>query len=351
MKKRLFLIIGLFMILLPISVFARVYDVDMDVTLNKNYNASHFSVGGNIKQTENSNIDGINVMIGEKINAEGSSAYGLFIGQDIYLSEKLDKDLFLLGDDINISNDSVLPRDVYIMGNDIKINSDIGGNLRLGASKIDLSGVKVNGNVTLYADNIVFDKDTVISGTLKYVDNAKVEGLDLASIETVKTIAAKEIKETTIKDKVNYFASSFIMNYITMLVFILVFKKFREKLEKKDYKKLDYGKRLGQGAIILFLVPLASIFAIFTVVLMPVSLITLALYMIAVYVSTYIVSYKVGDVVSEYTKVKNPYLNGLIGLLIYKVLSIIPFIGSFISLFAILIGLGIIYSYIKTSEI
>ena len=351
MKKRLLFILGLFMILLPVSVFAKVYDVDMDVVLNKNYNASHFTVGGDIKQTENSSIDGINVLVGEKINAEGASTYGVFIGQDVYLSEKIEKDLFLLGQDINISSDSILPRDVYIMGDDIKINADVGGDLRLGGNKIDLSGIKVNGNATLYAESIILDKDTVISGTLKYMENARVEGLKEASVETVKKVAAKEIKETTIKDKVNYFASSFIMNYITMLVFILVFKKFREKLEKKDYKKLDYGKRLGQGAVILFLVPLACIFAIFTVVLMPVSLITLALYIIGVYVSTYVASYKVGDVVSDYTKVKNPYLNGLIGLLIYKVLCIIPFIGSIVSLFAIIIGLGIVYNYIKTKEI
>ncbi len=72
---------------------------------------------------------------------------------------------------------------------------------------------------------------------------------------------------------------------------------------------------------------------------------------IALYISTLVVSYKVGLVLGDKLKIKSDYAAAFIGIIVVYILKVIPVVGSFVSTIAILAGLGIIYDYVTTKKI
>ena len=111
-----------------------------------------------------------------------------------------------------------------------------------------------------------------------------------------------------------------------------------------DSKKGNLWLNLGWGAIILFLTPIAAIVICFTVIGIPLGLITLALYGIALYLSQIPVALCIGRTIikrSRETESKSMQVGAFAaGLAILAVLRAIPFIGFFIWLAAALFGLG-----------
>ena len=101
---------------------------------------------------------------------------------------------------------------------------------------------------------------------------------------------------------------------------------------------------LGWGAVILFATPIAAIMVCFTVVGIPIGLIALALYGIAVYLSQIPVALLIGRlIIRRSTEVESKgLLVGVLalGLVILIILRLIPFLGFWIGLATALFGLG-----------
>ena len=104
------------------------------------------------------------------------------------------------------------------------------------------------------------------------------------------------------------------------------------------------GTCLGWGAIVLIATPIAATIVLITVIGMSVSLITLILFGIAIYLSQIPVSLFIGRwIIGYFSKAEGQAVlvgSLALGLVILRLLRIIPFIGYFISLVAILLGLG-----------
>lgn len=353
MKKKFLVLISALLLTFSIgTVNAKgVVEADDSLNLKGTYESSKFVFGNDIQSS--ADIDGIGLIAGNSITTNGTVSYGLFAGNSLYINDVVEKDLFVAGNSINIGSSAVLSRDVYLAGNSVKINTTVGRNLRVTASSVDLKGVTINGNVYIAAESIELDGETVITGKLKYNENAEVTGLEEATIEKTETYEETEyVSEVTLVDYFVSFVYRIVTLFIVVVILFSLFPKTKDMIDKFKVDAGTIGRRGLTGLVCLLLIPIIAIITIFSVILLPISMIALALYCISVYIATPIVSYIIGkEIMEKLFKKKVHYLYYvLFGIFVVELVELIPFIGGWIAFVIMLVGLGIIFNLFKNKE-
>ena len=349
MKKK---ILSLLLIVCTFFVFSNVYALEVfeageSVITEGEYDSSRLVAGNRVDKK--SNVDGISFVAGNEVILEGSSTYGLFAGNTLSVKERIEKDLFIAGNGINILEDAVIGRDAYVAGNAVKVSGTIERNLNVGCMSINLSGATIKGDAYIDADIIALDETTVITGKLTYNEDAGISGLDKANVGSSKAKKMhQEREEFTPINPIYMFILSIISSYLVMLVVLGLVPNAKERINDLKYDGNTIFKYLVSGLGVLFLVPFIVLLAVFTIILTPLSLITLAVYAVSVYLASLISSYVVGNILStKVFKVDNMYLSLAIGIVLVRFLKLIPILGDFVTLICLLFGLGLIFYYIK----
>ena len=342
LKHSLFLLLVL---CLPIIVQAKVIESDDNINLEGEHNSSKLVFGNEI--SSNASVDGIFISFGNQVKTEGNISYGAYAGNDITIKDNVEKDLFIAGNSITIDHEAKIARDAFIAGNIVSINTDIGRNLRIAASSVDLSDITIKGNVTIYADEITFNENTTIVGSLTYYENSIIEGLNEDNIGKINIKEANTL-EFSLSDVILNAVIRLARNYITMLALLLLFVKLQKAILKQKVSIEAVGYDLLKGFGVLVLVPCLALVTIFSSLLFSLSLIAIVLYVIAIYLSTLISAYVIGNQIWKHTKRNsNIYLELLVGLVIVEALSYIPIISFFVQFGCLLFGLGRIYNIFK----
>ena len=132
------------------------------------------------------------------------------------------------------------------------------------------------------------------------------------------------------------------------LVLVFVGKNITSKvLDKLEDKPL---KMLIPGLILMFVLPPIAIVLMFTIIGIPLALIILVWWLVMMYLARIIAAILVGQLILKNLNKKNKDKIKLIwslilGVIICWLLFAIPFVGWIISLIAIWLGLGSIWTY------
>lgn len=298
--------------------------------------------------TNHAKVDGITFIAGNNLTLEGSSPYAFYAGNVITIREKIEKDMFVAGNLITVDTDAIIGRDLYIAGNDVTIKTNIGRDLRIGASSVDLSNITINGDAYVDATTIIMNEKTVITGTLSYLENAKVTGLDIASIGDKKVTTSKELNaEVNYMSKVYSFIFSVISGFVAVAIIFYLIPKSLTKLNKLKIEVNDTFKSLGIGLLFLVFAPLLLLSLLITGYLSTVALFGICVYILIIYLSTFIAAYIVGKKLLDITmKDVNPYLALACGIIIVKLIKLVPYLGGICGLIIMLYGLGLICRFI-----
>ena len=352
MKKKIFGF--LFALVISFLALNSVYAVEVaqageTVLEEGEYNSTRFVAGNRV--TSKATIDGISFVAGNDVTLEGNSVYGFYAGNIVNVSGNIQKDLFVAGNNITINANSVIGRDAYIAGNNVVIKTNIARDLRAAGSIVDLSGITVGGDAYIDSDNVILDANTVITGKLSYLKDTNVKGLNEAKIGSLDVREAEAINiEYNFKTQVKDFIFSFIAAFIVLVVLFYLVPRSREKLSNLELSFGSVAKTVGIGLLVLILVPILAIIVLFTGFLFPISLITLAIYAISIYLAILISYYVVGNLLL--TKIfnnDNKYLAILCGVLVVKLIVLIPYVGGLIEAICLFYGLGLIYKFIKSN--
>ena len=323
-----------------------------DATSEGTYASSKFVFGNNVNV--NSEVDGITIAAGNMLNTKGASEFGGYAGNTLSINTKVDKDLFAAGNSINVGSDAVIGRDAYIVGNSVKINSNIGGTLRVSAVSLDLSGITIEGNLYAEAGTITMDKDTFVKGNFEYNDDAVLDGVDAATINGERKASksdALEIEPITFGDRVYSFGISAIAAFLVMVVLFKVLPNSKKRLDDTKIDASSILSSLLNGLVVLIVLPIVACIALITGIFTPLALIALALYATCVYLASIVTSYFVGrEVLKRVFKQDNVYIELCVGILLVRLLSLIPYVGELIALFALLYGLGTLYKLLTKKE-
>lgn len=347
MKKKILFILMLLVAFIPV-VSAKVVEADDKLKLTGEYDSTKVIFGNDVNI--DADIDGIGMMFGNSLTTMSNVEYGVYFGNQIHIGDEVEKDLFVFGNLVTINGDAVITRDGFIFANTLTLQTNVGRDIHIYASKVNLSGVTILGNATIYAEEIVFDETTNVMGTLKYYDDTKLIGMNKGNMGNLETVEHKEAVVTT-SELVKKWFINLGMNVITLFVILLVFPKIKGTLN--DFT-VGADKVILTGAIGLFalvLVPIVSFFALICEFTMPLSLILLALYFMAMYVGWLYASYVIGRKVWSLCKQKeNMFIEGILGLFVTELLALIPSLGGVLAFLLFVFGIGLfLYQFKKIS--
>ena len=342
MKKKVFSLIAILaVVFMPFAVKAddNYFNAGDNISSNGEYNHSYFEAGNNIKS--NAKVNGISFIAGNSINVKGKSEYAFVAGESLDIESVIEKDAFIAGNNIKISKDANILRDAYIGGNNIKISSNINGNLFVGGSVVELDNIVINGDIHVACNTLNITDKVTVMGTVYINEDAQInnkENLESSNIETYITEDKIEFKV-----KASDFIISILATIFTGIVLSVVIPKLFKKLDY-EINPEDVCKKTLFGIATLLVIPMLAILSFAVVVGISVGVIALLLYVVSLMLSTIFTSAIVGHnlYVNLLKQKDNIYASIVIGVIVIKVLELVPVIGSLVSILVFFYGLGVI---------
>lgn len=340
-------------------------------------------VGNTVSEVENSNIeteleDGImpiseNEEITEytqgdvcKIDKQATISdltYGdLYIISEkaIISSDKIEGNAFIIADEVEISGN--ISGYAYIIADKIKISGSITGayiiaddveidesasiltDIKAISKEFNLSGI-IYRNLSIISNNITIERNSSnlnIFGSLNYAGNLNADE-ELIMGEIIKY----ELPEKQVNPKAETIEkiTNFVTKMITSLVIIaLIIYIFNDKCKYKDIGATEYIKDIVLGFLLLILVPIIAIGVMFTIIGIPIAMLAILFYCLALYIALPVSSIKIANIILKQnsdSKVKKTLVAFVVSI-VFEVLTYVPVIGGIIRFLAILLGFEII---------
>ena len=348
MKKKIYLLLILLLTLVCAPVQAKGdngFYADDDVILSYNrIDTTTFAAGNNVDVS--SEIDGASFIAGNNLTISSTQDYIFAAGNNLDIQNARAKDAFLAGSSIKIKDSAI--RDLYAMGETVRIDSDISRNAYLGGSKVIINAT-IDGDVTIAADEIVIGENAVIAGTLKYPEDASINIASTAQVSSQETYESTDVNiQLNFVDTIWDRTLSFLSILLIALILLALNKKVFKNIEKIEKSVPEVLKNLALGFAFLIVVPIVAFLAIITIIGLPLSIISLLVYGMLIYLSVIPTAYYFGNWILK-DKISNPYLLLTVSLLAIYILKLIPVIGGFTTFISLLIGLGIYVKLIKNN--
>lgn len=316
-------------------------------------------------------------------------------------------DVYLTGDNITI--DYIIDGNLFVIANNVTINSQIGGdaficaksltigeegyvfsNLFTVCSSLDIKGIvydtyaiskditttgyiyrdfkticdtfnvfgTIGRNAYVNCSNIIFTQNNenvansqgLITGNLNYSSTNE--------ISIPKSSVNGEInfeKTTNIRNIQTYLISLGSTLALTIVIWLLLLWLAPKFLEKADNILLTKNmlKVVGFGLLSLIILPIISIILLFIGITVNISLLLTFIYMILMCISCSIFTITLNNFICKKLKItKKAIIFGILvatGIVLWG-LSLIPYLGQIISFICIILGLGIIITYLISKK-
>ncbi|MCK5592900.1 polymer-forming cytoskeletal protein [Candidatus Bathyarchaeota archaeon] len=316
------------------------------VTIDGTINGDLWAAGSKI--IVNGIVTGSVMAVGQTIDINGDVGHVVRVaGTTISIRGNVDGDLMVAGGDVNIASTAEVKGDVLLGAGNVRIDGLIEGDIKGGGGEVTISN-GVEGDVELKVESLTILSTADIGGDLSYTSEDKADIRSGAQIDGVTTHKLPRVKEEpSIPFPFALFSGivkiiGFLMALITGLVIILIAPRRLTSIAEAIRSRP--GPSAGWGAMILFLTPIAAIIVCLTIVGIPVGLIALALWGIAIYLAQIPVGLLIGRLIlGRFRAVEGKAIMVgalALGLLILKLLGLIPYVGFFIGLAIAIFGLG-----------
>lgn len=293
----------------------------------------------------------------------------------IVITGKIRDDLRVAGNTINLIGASI-GDSVSVGGNELSVDEDskIGGGLLFGGRLLVLDGsvgrgvtsgsetanidgpvgrtVRAAANTVTIGENAVIDGDLEYNSDNKAVIDGKVNG-EIVHSDGFQVSAEAFLRWATLAFNVWAYLASLVIGGALLLLFPKMYRKTYSRFAKKPWPTIGYGT--------LFLLaagPALGILAI-TVVGIPLAIVGFLLVLLAVLFAKFFTGFAVGNYLlmslKRNDKNYHPAAFGalFVGLTLYYILRMAPFIGIFVRLITTIVGVSImltLYRRPKKSE-
>jgi hypothetical protein len=333
------------------TVDSDLYLFGSNITINGTVNGDVIAFGQNI--TVSGTIDGSLTAAGQTIRINGKISRGVrAAGQTINVGGSIGRDLVVGGMDVNVTGSGKIGGDLVIGAQTSLIAGSITGNIKASTSNITISG-SVGGSVEITGQEVTLASSANIKGNLTYTST------NSANIQSGATIGGKTSHQQPqqaepSRNLVAFGIFGAMVGRILAFLMLLVVGIILIVIIPKKMSILSSSLRgsplstLGWGALLLFVTPIAAIIVMLTIIGLPLGIIGLALWGIALYLSEIPVALLIGWLILRYNRDigNRGIMIGAfaLGLFILSLLTAIPIIGWIIWLFAAMFGLGTLIS-------
>jgi len=313
------------------------------ITIDGTVNGDLWAAGGTINI--NGKVHGDVVAAVSTLNVDGEVGQAVrVVGATININGSIGDDLMVGGNIVTISSAATIGGDLLFAASKVRIDGVIYGYIRGAGDEVTLAD-GVGGDVQVGVDELTVTSSAFIQGDLSYF--SENEAVIQSGAQIVGTVSHDTFKigllfRAGIIPTILGRLVGFLMILAIGVVIVLVAPR-RAALMADTIRNKPWWS-LGWGAIVLFATPVAAIVVCITIIGIPLGLIALALYGIAIYLSQIPVALFIGRWILGYfskTDSRAVMVGALaLGLAILCLLRMIPYVGFFIGLVAVLFGLG-----------
>jgi cytoskeletal protein CcmA (bactofilin family) len=321
------------------------------IIIDGTINGDLWAAGNTI--TVNGIVNGSVMAAGRIVDINGDIGHAVrAVGETVNINSDVGGDVMVGCSVVNIASTSRIHGDLVFGAGIASIDGAVEGNIKGGGGEVTISN-GVNGNVELEVESLTILSTANIGGDLNYTSKDEADIQSGAQIAGATTHNLPEVKPEMKRDwtKIFPFVLFFgvlakVLNFFMALVagVVIIFLVPKKLTSITDAIGTRPGPSAGWGAIVLFLTPIAALIVCLTIIGIPVGLITLALYGIALYLAQIPVGLFIGRwIIGRFRVVESKAIMVgalAVGLAILKLLTLIPYFGFFVGFVVALFGLG-----------
>lgn len=254
-------------------------------------------------------------------------------------------------------------RDLMVAANTISITGSVGNDLLAGANSVTLTGTvgrnimasvnrfvvdsPVGGDIKAHVNDLIFGSSARVAGKVTYTseNEAVVNSGALISGNLNRLDPPSE----TVFTSTGRTAWSFIRPILSLLAVTLLMTLLFPVLTSKTALTIKNkpGISIGYGALVVFVVPIAALLMLITIIGIPISLLSMLLYIVLIYTTRVFAGYFLAQIIFErFNKQVHPVWTGLAGVFVLALLVRIPYIGWLINIAAVLFAAGALIVYL-----
>ena len=295
----------------------------------------------------NGTVNGNVHLAGQDITISGTVSQGARVVANNFLlmSGSVDEDLLIIGNTIAISSDGVVGRDLILTISTLTLDGTVERRVAGVAEKVTHNG-SVGAEVDISVEDLVITDDASIGGDLIYRSEKAAE---IASGAEIGGEIAGEMVEEAIDIDLGIAFDPIIIGIVGLItsaiygtVLLLAFPRLTVTASNQLLQNPFMS--IAMGIVSLIVVPIAAILVMITVVGIPLGLISLLLYGIALFSAQVFVSLTIGRLILSFFADGNrrlvQFFGLLIGLLILFGFSFIPYAGPWAPLAVVILGFG-----------
>ncbi|KKS17245.1 MAG: hypothetical protein UU74_C0025G0020 [Candidatus Woesebacteria bacterium GW2011_GWA1_41_7] len=341
-------------------------------------------------------VSATNVSAKTLVNEEGSVSVSeseiinddLFIGaQIVTLDGSVNGDVFIGADSVTVNG--IINGNLHVGAGTVILNGNVKGNVYVGSENLSVNASTIGGSLILGAGNANIDKDSSIGGSIiagaanitidSQVKRSVYLGVRTATLGSTASIGkdlyygvaengqkiviqdgavitgethkyeGQVAKPFVVREQVvsgMRFAKIFttILSFLGALIVGLLYSKlFKDHFaQSAGFVSKSFWKSFGVGFLIAIAALPALVITIITVVGIPLAGVTFLILILGMYLAKIVVGFSLGAFISTMFNWKKmpTFATFALGLLVFYLLKIIPFIGGFVSITVLWAGLG-----------
>ncbi|MCY4437811.1 MAG: hypothetical protein OXE05_10810 [Chloroflexi bacterium] len=321
------------------------YLLGTTIIIDGTVNGDVLAAGNTIKI--NGTVNGNVHLAGQDVTISGTVSQGArVVANNFFLmSGSVDEDLLIIGNSIAISSDGVVGRDLILTISTLTLDGTVERRVAGVAEKVTHNGI-IGAEVDISVEDLVITDDASIGGDLIYRSEKAAE---IASGAEIGGEIAGEMVEEAIDIDLGVAFDPIIVGIVGLItaaiygtVLLLAFPRLTVTASNQLLQNPFMS--IAMGIVFLVVVPIAAILVMITVVGIPLGLISLLLYGIALFSAQVFVSLTIGRLILSFIADGNrrlvQFFGLLIGLLILFGFSFIPYAGPWVPLVVVILGFG-----------
>lgn len=272
-------------------------------------------------------------------------------GNLVNLNSKINKNTYIAGNLITISNTSEIGQDLFASGSSINLNANIGRNLSIESSSASINSI-INRDASIISNSISFNGNTKINNNLEILESSELS-TDLNNVvlgEVIKKAVDNKVQNSRFESIKSRILDKLTFGLFAILITGLILIKFLPKEISNINKNTENNllPNLGKGILFIIVTPIISLLLLITIIGVKLAFVVIGIYLLLMFFASIFASIFIGEsFLVKVIKNKNNsmYLSLLIGVLIYTILIVIPFVGWIFSLLLTSLSIGSLISY------
>ena len=314
-------------------------------------------VSGNViaaarRVTVNGTIEGDLIAAAREVELPGTVEGNAFtFSQEIELNGEVGESLHSFAEQVRVSQEANVEGDFIAFGSEVSTDGSVGRDVLAFAGMTDVRG-RIGRNLTAWTGRLSVVAPAEVDGNLI----AHVGDPEDVQVESGATIGGQhDIQVRPPDDDRSRFARpGFYLwqvfrlgaGFVTGLALFLLFPALFANRPEGGAALL---RNMGIGFLALVATPVAAVIVTLTVFGLPIGLLGLLCWLVGLYFAALVVTAFAGQVLLKkpFDRLGSFALALLVGLLLWVVVTSVPFLGAFVRFLAVLLGLGLIVNQVR----